>query len=75
MVWRSKTVWSYFFPILIPNQVKASFLKFLIIWLINDTGLISLDKSLVLPFQVYKMIVMGGGKTGPANSFEGEKTD
>ena len=42
--------------------MKASFLKFLIICLINDTGLIKLDKSLVhVPFQVYKMIVMGGG--------------
>ena len=36
---------------------------------------------MVLPAQVYKMIVKGGGggggggKTGPAHSFPGEKTD
>ena len=54
-------MWSYFLPIPhIPNQVKASFLKFLSICLINDTGLIKLDKSLVLPSKVFKMIVMGG---------------
>ena len=46
-----------FFPYLIPNQVKASFLKFLITCLIHATGLIKLDKSLVLPSQAYKMIV------------------
>ena len=34
--------------------------KFLTICLINDTGLIKLDKSLVLPSQVYNIIVMGG---------------
>ena len=53
--------------------MKASFLKFLIICLINDTGWIKLDKSVVLPSQAYKIIVMG--ETGPARSFPGDKTN
>ena len=64
MVWRSKTVWSYFLPYLLPNQVKASFLKFFIICLIDDTGLIYLLSQWYYLLKYTKWLLVGGERLG-----------